>query len=141
MTAASATFAALPLTAKVAALAGASALGRVCKLAFSCGLEKNPLVADRILAKLSLETRHAHVTPYTGKIKPSANHISLKHATDAFSGMPKKYATHRDGWTREMLRNTTETPSIVDLLRKFAEAFSNGKLPKYLWPYLASALL
>ncbi len=32
-------------------------------------------------------------------------------------------------------------PSTASLLRKFAEVFSNGALPKDLWTYLASALM
>ena len=60
---------------------------------------------------------------------------------DAFSGMPKKSAIHRDGWTWELLRDATQSPSTASLMRKFAERFSNGALPQDLRAYLASALL
>jgi hypothetical protein len=74
-------------------------------------------------------------------MKPPRNCIPLKALTDAFSGMPKKSATHRDGWTWELLRDAAQNPSTAALLRKFVERFSNGALPQYLWAYLASALL
>jgi len=61
--------------------------------------------------------------------------------TDAFSGMPKKSAAHRDGWTLELLRDAVQTPSTATFLWKFVERFSNGALPKDMWAYLASALL
>ena len=60
---------------------------------------------------------------------------------DAFSGMPKNSAAHRDGWTWELLRDAAQTSSTAALLRKFAEHFSNGSLPQDLGAYLASALL
>ncbi len=68
------------------------------------------------------------------------NCIPLKAATDAFLGMPKKSAAHRDGWTWELLRDATQTPSKATL-RKFAERFSNGALPENVWAYMSSALL
>jgi hypothetical protein len=55
--------------------------------------------------------------------------------------MPKLSATHRDGWTWELLRDASSKPSPATLLRKFTERFSNGALPKFLWTYLASALM
>jgi hypothetical protein len=54
--------------------------------------------------------------------------------------MPKNSAAHRDGWTREMLRDAA-LPPLASFLRKFTERFSNGALPSDLWTYLASALL
>ncbi len=74
-------------------------------------------------------------------VKPPENSIPLKAVTDAFSGMPKKSAAHRDCWTWELLRDAAQTHSTDALLRKFAERFSNGALPGNLWAYLASALL
>jgi hypothetical protein len=48
-------------TAKAAILAGAGAVGRACKLAFSYGLESDPAVAAKFLAKLTMGTKHAHI--------------------------------------------------------------------------------
>jgi hypothetical protein len=69
------------------------------------------------------------------------NCIPVKTVTNAFCGMPKKSAAHRDGWTWELLRDAAQTPSTASLLRKFVERFSNGALPQDRWAYLASALL
>ncbi len=75
------------------------------------------------------------------RVKPAGNSIPLKAVTDAFSGMPKKSAAQRDGWTWELLRDAAQTPSTSTLLRKVAEHFSNGALPHDLGAYLASAML
>ena len=72
-------------------------MGRACKLAFSYGLESDPSVAAKFLDKLTLGTKHAHIQAYVPRIKPPRNSISLKAVTNAFSGMPKKSAAHRDG--------------------------------------------
>ena len=45
-------------------------MGRTCKLAFSYGLESNPAVTAKFLAKLNLGTKHAHIQAYVPKIKP-----------------------------------------------------------------------
>jgi hypothetical protein len=55
--------------------------------------------------------------------------------------MPKKSEAHRDGWTWELLRDAAQRPSTTILLRKFAEEFCNGALPRNLWAYLAYALM
>jgi hypothetical protein len=104
-------------------------------------LESDPAVAAKFLAKLTLGTKHSHIEAYIPKIKPPRNCIPLKVVTDAFSGMPKISAAHRDGWTWELLRDAAQTPSTASLLRKFAERFSNVALPENLWAYLASALI
>jgi hypothetical protein len=128
-------------TARAAILAGVGAVVRACKLAFFYGLESDPAVAATFLAKLTLGTNHLHIEAYVLKIKPSKNSIPLKAVTDAFFGMPKKSAAHRDGGTWELLREAAQTPSTTLLRRKFAERFSNGALPENPWDYLASALL
>jgi hypothetical protein len=48
-------------TAMAAILTGAGAVGRACKLAFSYGLETDPGIAAKFLAKLTLGARHSHV--------------------------------------------------------------------------------
>jgi len=116
-------------TARAAILAGAGAVGRACKLAFSYGMKTDPGGE-----KLSYRG------PYTFCETAEELH-PLKAITDAFSGMPKKLASHRDGWTWELLKDVAQTPSTAALLRKFVERFSNGALPQDLWAYLASALL
>ena len=128
-------------TTRAAILAGARAVGRTYKLAFSYGLESDPAFAAKCLAKLTLGTKHAHIQAYVPKIKPPRNCIPLNAVTDAFSGIPKKSVAHRDGWTWEVLRDAAQTPSTSALLRKFAERFSNGALPDNLWAYMASALM
>ena len=112
-------------TARAAILAGAEAVGRACKLAFSYGLESDPAVAAKFPAKLALGTKHAHIQAYVPKIEPPRNCIPLKAVTNAFSGMPKKSAAHRDGWTWELLSDAAQTPSTAALLCEFAERFSN----------------
>ena len=128
-------------TARAAILAGPRAMGRACKLAFSYGLESNAYIAAKFLSKFTLKKKHGHIPEFAAKVKLTGNCIPVKAVTDAFSGMPKKSAAHRDGWTWELLRDAAQTPSTVALLRKFAEHFSNGALPQDLWAYLASALL
>ena len=84
-------------TARVAILAGAGAMGRACKLAFSYGLESDPAVAVKFMSKLTLKKKHDHIHEYVAKVKPTRNCIPQKSVTEAFSGMPKKSAAHRDG--------------------------------------------
>ncbi len=74
-------------------------VGRAYKVTFSYGLKQDPVVAARFISELTLKQRHAHIQPYIPKIKPAINSLPLKAVTDAFSGMPKKSARHRDGWT------------------------------------------
>ena len=128
-------------TARAAILVGAGAVGRACKLAFSYGLETEHGIAATFLAKSTLGARHSHIEAHIPSVKPPRNWIPPKALTYAFSEMPKKLATHRDGWTWELLRDAAQTPSTATLLRKFAERFSNRALPQDLWAYLASALL
>jgi len=116
-------------------------VGRACKLAFSYGLETNPVFAAKFLDKLTLGASHSHIEAHAPKVKPPMSCIPMEAVTDAFSGMPKKFAAHRDGWTWELLRDAAQIPSTATLLRKFAERFSNGALPQDLWVYIASALL
>jgi hypothetical protein len=128
-------------TARAAILAGIGVVGRACKLAFSYILESDPTIAAKFLAKLTLEARHFHIEVYVPSVKPPRTCIPLKAVTKAFSGMPKKSVAHRDDWTWELLRDAAQTPSTVANLRKYAERFSNGALPKDLWAYLAYALM
>ena len=72
-------------------------MGRACKLAFSYGLETDPEIAARFLAKLTLKARHAHIQVHVPKVKPPRNCIPVKAVTDDFSGLPNKSAAHRDG--------------------------------------------
>jgi len=65
----------------------------------------------------------------------------MKELDDSFSGMLKQSASHKDGWTWELLRDAASRPSTTALLRRFVEHLSNGALPKDLWTYLASALM
>ena len=116
-------------------------MGRACKLAFSYGLESDPTVAAKFLSKLTLKKKHDHIQEYVAKVKPTGNRIPLKAFTDSFSGMPKKSAAHRDGWTWELLRDAAQTPSMAPLLQKFTEHFSNRSLSQDMWAYLASTLL
>jgi len=128
-------------TARGGILVGAGAVGRACKLVLSYGIEPEPEVASKFLSKLTLKARHTYNHVHVPKVEPPAICIPQKAVTDAFSGMPKKSAAHRDGWTWELMQDAAQTPSTADLLRKFAELFSNGALPPVLWAYLASTLL
>jgi len=77
-------------TAWAATLSRAGAMERACKLAFSYGLESDPVVAAEFVAKITLQHRHSHIQIYESKVAPLPNGIPLKSVTDAFSGMPKK---------------------------------------------------
>ncbi len=105
-------------------------MGKACKAAFTYGMETDPEIAARFLSKLTLKQRHSHISMHISTVNPSANKIPAKAITDAFLGMPKKFAAHRDGWTWEALRDAASHESTTSLLRQFAERFSNGKLPK-----------
>ncbi len=102
-------------TARAAILAGAGAVGRACKMAFSYNLETNSGIAAKFLAKLTLGARHSHIEAHIPFVKPPRNCIPLKAVKDAFSGMPKKSAAHRDGWTWELLRDAAQTSSTAAL--------------------------
>ena len=93
------------------------------------------------MSKLTLKKKHDHIPVFVARVKPTRNCTPLKAATEAFSRIPKKSAAHRDGWTWELLRDASQTPSTTALLRKFAEQFSNGALSQDLWAYMVSALL
>ena len=116
-------------------------MGRACKVAFSYGIESYPVIAAKFLSKLTLKKKHDHIPEVVAKVKLVGNNIPLKAVTDAFFGMPKKSAAHRDGWTWELLRDAAQTPSTAALLRKFAEHFSSRALPQDVWAYLTSALI
>jgi len=128
-------------TARAALLARSGEVGRACKVAFTYGLETDPAIAAQFLGKLNLQSRHSHIAQYTSSVTTTKNQIPLKAVTDAFTRMPKLSAAHRDGWTWELLRDAASRPSTAALLRKFTERFSNGDLPKFLWTYLASAIM
>ena len=72
-------------------------MGRACKLAFSYGMETDPTIAAKFLSKLTLTNMHTHIVTHVPKVNPPTNRIPMKAVTDAFSGMPKKSAAHRDG--------------------------------------------
>ena len=92
-------------TVRAAIRTGAGAMRRDCKLAFSYGLECDPVIAAEFLSKLTLKKNHDHILEFVAKVKPTGNSIPLKAVTDALSGMPKKSAAHRDGWTWELQRD------------------------------------
>jgi hypothetical protein len=93
------------------------------------------------LAKLTRTISHAHVSPPPSAHKSAFVPIPLKTITDAFIGMPKKSAPHRDGWTWELFRDAANRPSTAALLRKIVELFVNGRLPKAIWKFLSSAIV
>ena len=94
-------------------------MGRACKVTCSYGLETHQGIAAKFQAKLTLRAMHLHIRAHVPKVKPLMNCILLKAVTDTFSGMPKKSAAHRDGWTWGLLRDAAHTPSTATLLRKF----------------------
>ena len=130
-----------PQTARAAALAGCGVVGKACRLAFSYGTESDPIVAATFLDKLTRTTPHSHVPMPPSSYKTVFVPIPIKGFTDAFTGMPKKSAPHRDGWTWELFRDMANRPRTADLLRKFVELFVNGKLPKPLWKFLSTAIM
>ncbi len=99
------------------------------------------MVAATFLAKLTRANLHTHVPAPPSTYKSTFVPIPLKAITYAFTGMPKKYAPHRDGWTWELFRDMAGRPSTANLLRRFVELFVNGSLPKPLWRFLSSAIV
>jgi hypothetical protein len=75
-------------TARVAILAGAGKVGRAYKVVFTYRLETSPEAVAKFLRKLTLQSRHDHITPHTSHLKPAKNLIPLKAVTCAFSWMP-----------------------------------------------------
>ena len=73
--------------ARAAILAGAGAMGRACKVAFSYGLESDPVIAAKFLSKLNLKKKYDHIPEFVAKVKPVGNNIPLKAVTDAFYGV------------------------------------------------------
>jgi hypothetical protein len=71
-------------------------MGRACKLAFSYGLDSDPAIEAKFMSKLTLKKKHVHILDFVARVKPAGNSIPLKAATDAFYGIPKKSAAHRD---------------------------------------------
>ena len=104
-------------TTRAAILAGAGEVGQACKVACTYGLDTDLEVAARFLKTLTLQSRHSHVAPQTSNLKPAKNLIPSKAVFEAFSGMPKKSAPHKDGWTWELLRDAASRPSTAALLR------------------------
>ena len=86
-----------PLTPGAASLAGCGAVRKACQLAFSYGNESNPVIAATFLAKLTRATLHTHIPAPPSSYKSEFVRIPLKAVIDAFTGMPKKSAPHRDG--------------------------------------------
>jgi hypothetical protein len=93
-------------------------VGKACKLAFSFGTESDPIVVATFLAKLTRTTPHTHVPSPPSSFKTPFVPIPSKAITDAFTGMPKKSAPHRDGWTWELFKDAANRPSTAALLRK-----------------------
>jgi hypothetical protein len=80
-------------------------MGRACKVAFTYGVEADPVVVASFLSMPTLKERHSHVPLHPSSLKPAKNSIPLTIVAATFSKMPKKSAAHRDGWTWELLRD------------------------------------
>jgi hypothetical protein len=130
-----------PLTARAASLACCGAVGKACQLAFYYGTETDPAVASTFLARLTRSTPHTHVPMPPSSFQTAFVPIPLKAVTDAFLGMPKKSAPHRDGWTWELFKDMAGRQSTAELLRRFVELLVNGKLPVALRKFLSSAIM
>jgi hypothetical protein len=70
-------------------------------LAFSYGNESDPIVEATFLAKLTRIVPHTHVSMPPSSFKIAFLPVPIKAVTYAFTGMPKKFAPHKDGWTWE----------------------------------------
>ena len=62
-------------TARAAILAGAGAVGRACKLAFSYGMKTDPGIAAKFLAKLTMGARNSYIEAHIPSVKPPRNCI------------------------------------------------------------------
>ena len=122
-------------------MVGCGAVGKACKIAFSYGTESDPVVAAILLVKLTRSSPHTYVHAPPSAFKSSFVPIPIKSISDAFTGMPKKSAPMRDGWTWEVFKDAASRTSTANLLRKFVELFVNGLLPKRLWIVLSSAIM
>jgi hypothetical protein len=103
--------------------------------------ESDPIVAATFLAKLTRTIPHSHFQPPPSSYKTAFWPIPLKAISAAFTDMPKKSAPRRYGWTWDLFRDVANRPSTIALLKKFAETFVNGILPKSLWKFLSSAIV
>jgi hypothetical protein len=124
-------------TARAALLAGVGEVGRASKVAFTHGLETNPLMAAEFLKTLTLQSRHASIAPHTSCLKPAKNLIPLNAVTDAFTRMPKPSVAHKYGWAWEQLRGTASRPSTViyfDNLRKSSPTGPFLRIYGLTWP-------
>jgi hypothetical protein len=99
------------------------------------------VVAATFLAKLTMMNPHSQVPVPTSTFKTPFVPIPIKAISEAFTGMPKKSAPHRDGWTWAMYRDAADRPSAAFLLRKFVELFVNGIFPKPLCSFLYFAIM
>jgi len=107
----------LSKTAKAAILAGAGEVGRACNAAFTYELETYPEAAAKFLKEMHDTVPSLSHHPSYIVFKPAKNLIPLNAVLGAFSEMPKQSASHRDGWTWELLRDPDSRPSIMALLR------------------------
>jgi hypothetical protein len=88
-----------PQTARSVALAWCGAVGKACKTGFSYGTESDPIVATTFLTKLTRTKPHTYVSMPPSSFKTAFIPIPIKAVTYAFTDMPKKSASHKDGWT------------------------------------------
>ncbi len=93
------------------------------------------------LAKLTRSTLHTHVPAPPSSYKTTSVPIPLNAITNAFTGMPKKSAPHRDGWIWELFRDVVGRETTSSSRRKFVELFVNGSLPKVLCRFLSSTIM
>ena len=111
-------------TTRDAILAGAGAMGRACKLAFSYGLETDPEIAATFLAKLTLKARHTHIPAHVRKVKPPGNRISSR---GCFRGDAKEI-----GYTPGRMDVGTSSGRRPDLIHGYAPPEVCGTLFKWI---------
>ena len=130
---------------RAAQLVREGAFGRASALAQSYGLVQDPEEAVRALRHLHPPKRHfpdfaapsapARVPPQGGTL------IDLYHLSSAIRKMPKRSATHVDGWRWEHLRDIAQYESGAATLLEYARTLLRADVPDKIADFLASATL
>ena len=130
---------------KAALLVREGAFGRASALAQTNGLVQDPDEAARALAALHPPRRRVpgFVPPGAPARTPpqGGNDVEAYHLTRAIRNMPKRAATHVDGWRWEHIRDLAAQESGADALLQYIGAIVRADVPPVIADYLASATL
>ena len=130
---------------KAALLVREGAFGRASALAQSHGLVQDPEEAARALAALHPPRRRVSgfVPPGApARVPPQAGSgVDLSHLKRAIRGMPKRAATHVDGWRWEHVRDLASHDHGAEDILKYVSSIVRADVPPIIADYLATATL